>query len=172
MTLATLMATCAPLVHPTTLRALIDVESAGNPYAVSVNRPQALSNAGIDPPGFEQPTNAREALQLTRALAEAGFTTSLGLAQINTAHLRKFHLHLTDLFNPCTNLAAAQRILLDCDAAQLSAAVPRSRARLHRTLSCYNTGDFTTGIRNNYANTVGRAAMRRDRDARPPRNPT
>ena len=45
----------APLVHPTTLRALVEVESGGNPFAVSINHPQALRKAGIEPPRSANP---------------------------------------------------------------------------------------------------------------------
>ena len=163
ITLAALMTTCAPLVHPTTLRALIHVESAGNPYAVSVNRPQALNEEGIDPPEFDPPRDLREALQLTRTLAGQGFTTSVGLAQINIEHLQGLKLRLADLFNPCINLAVAQRILIGCDSAQPQAATPNPRLRLRRTLSCYNAGNFTTGLTNHYVITVTRAALHRAR---------
>lgn len=173
ITLATLMMTCAPLVHPTTLRALIAVESAGNPYAVSINRPQALSHAGIDPPDYDQPHSAREALQLTLTLMRKGFTTSVGLAQINIEHLSGLHLHLADLFNPCVNLAVAQRVLLACDSGQSQRGGLSSGMRLRRTLLCYNSGTFDTELQNHYASAVTRAAVRHLRRAsRPNRSPT
>jgi type IV secretion system protein VirB1 len=160
ISMATLMMTCAPLVHPTTLRALIEVESAGNPYAVSVNHPAALSEIGMDIPDFDQPHSVREALQLTHRLAREGFSTSVGLAQINIEHLTQLNLHLADLFNPCINLVVAQRVLLDCDRSQGHGTGLGARARLDRTLSCYNAGNFTTGVHNHYAAHVSRAAVR------------
>ena len=110
VSLASLMMMCAPLVHPTTLRALIEVESAGNPYAVSVNYPRSLHDAGTDPPAFSQPHSRREALELTARLSTQGFSTSVGLAQINVEHLEGWALRLSDLFNPCVNLALAQKL--------------------------------------------------------------
>jgi type IV secretion system protein VirB1 len=160
ITLATLMMTCAPLVHPTTLRALIEVESGGNPYAVNVNYPQALKDAGIAPPPFAQPHSAGEALGLTQRLLAQGLSASVGLAQINVEYPLERNLRISDLFDPCINLAVAQRVLLECDAEQAQRIVPNARARLRRTLLCYNAGDYTTGIRNHYASTVMRAALR------------
>ena len=164
VTLATLMMTCAPLVHPTTLRALVEVESGGNPYAVSINHPQALRSAGIEPPTVGEPRTAQEALQLTRSLLARGFGASVGLAQINAEHLAERHVRIADLFNPCINLAVAQRVLLECDANQSQRAGLSARLRLNRTLLCYNAGDHARGAHNSYASDVMRAAMRDHRN--------
>jgi type IV secretion system protein VirB1 len=159
-TLATLMATCAPLVHPTTLGGLIEVESNGNPYAVSINRPLDLTGRGIELPAFAPPHSKREALELTRSLLARGLGVSVGLAQINVEQLAEAHLRLADLFNPCANLAVAQRVLLDCEANQPTHIAHGAALRLRRTLSCYNTGDYDTGFRNHYVFNIRRAATR------------
>ena len=159
-TLTTLMMACAPLVHPTTLRAMIAVESAGNPYAVSVNRPQALQGLGLDPPYFAQPRSAQEALRLTRRLLAQGYGASVGLAQINVERLAAWRLPIADLFNPCTNLAVAQRVLLECQSALSRRGLATAAARLQRTLLCYNAGAAASEVPNRYAATVRRAAMR------------
>jgi type IV secretion system protein VirB1 len=173
ITLATLMAACAPLVHPTTLRALIAVESGGNPYAVSINTPQTLRASGIDVPAFIQPHSAREALALTQSLLARGIGASVGLAQINVEHLVEERLGVKDLFDPCINLAVAQRVLLDCDSKQTPRIELRTSLRLRRTLSCYNSGDYRTGIRNHYVSIVRRAALGYfSRGSRPIRSPT
>ncbi len=160
ITLATLIATCAPLVHPTTLRALIEVESNGNPYAVSINHPQALKDRGIELPAVAQPHSKREALELTRSLLSRGLRASVGLAQINVDQLAEERLRIADLFNPCANLAVAQRVLLDCAAHQPRHVVLSAALRLRRTLICYNTGNYATGLRNHYVFNITRAAMR------------
>jgi type IV secretion system protein VirB1 len=159
ITLATLMMTCAPLVHPTTLRALIEVESGGNPYAVSINYPQALAVSRIDLPPFSQPHSSVEALTLSQKLLAQGLSVSVGLAQINVEHLGR-DLRIEDLFNPCTNLAVAQRVLLECDSNQSQRLVPNAGVRLRRTLACYNAGDYASVMGKRYASTVLRAAVR------------
>jgi type IV secretion system protein VirB1 len=150
--LAAFFASCAPLVHPTTLAALIRVESAGHPYAVSLNHPERLAARGLDPAALiaRQPTNSAEALSVTRQLLQQGLTTSVGLAQINIEHLTSWHRPLADLFDPCTNVHLAQRILLDCARA--------GAAGLDETLSCYNTGDSRDGLTNGYVRRLQRAA--------------
>lgn len=160
VTLATLMTMCAPLVHPTTLRALIEVESAGNPYAVSVNYPQSLRNAGVDLPQFSQPHSAREALELIERLAAQGLSTSVGLAQINVQRLTVRSELIAELFDPCVNLAVAQRILLDCDSEQSRGRELTAPLRLRRTLLCYNAGNAGSDIQSPYTSKIARAAAR------------
>ena len=147
---------CAPLIHPITMSALISVESGGNPYAVSINYPQTLAAQGLSVPDIPaQPHSAAEASRLVNALASLGFTTSLGLAQINTEHLQEFGLSYMQLFDPCTNLRLAERILLRCQ--QQMMAAPRatdSQPLIVRTLSCYNSGNDTIGLRNGYVEAI------------------
>jgi type IV secretion system protein VirB1 len=161
VTLATLIMLCAPQIHPTTMRAIIQVESAGNPFAVSINYPDALEAAGMELARLgEQPRTAGAALQVAADLAASGFQTSVGLAQINVAHLRRFGLKIAQLFDPCTNLRVAQRLLIECDQLQGSLNHPKGQAtRLQRTLSCYNSGNFFTGIDNGYVAAVRQASL-------------
>lgn len=160
ITLATLIATCAPLVHPTTLRAVIQVESGGNAYAVSINHPQSLRDHGIDPPTVIQPHSARTAQELTRSLLAHGFGVSVGLAQINVDQLSREQIDIAGLFDPCINLAVAQRVLLDCNANQSRRIALSNRQRLNRTLVCYNTGDYIASPRSHYVTNVRGAARR------------
>ena len=68
--LIVLFATCAPLVHPVTMGALVSVESAAHPYALSINYPERLMREGRDLPSFEsQPRTTAEAIGWTRGLA-------------------------------------------------------------------------------------------------------
>jgi type IV secretion system protein VirB1 len=159
--LALLMMTCAPLVHPTTLRALIEVESAGNPYAVSINYPQAMARSGIRLPTFRQPKSANAAVRVARELTAHGFGVSVGLAQINVDRLPAVENPSADLFDPCTNLATAQRVLLECDSHQTGLQPASASDRLHRTLACYNAGNYSSAAGHRYALAVTRAATRR-----------
>ena len=61
------------------------------------------------------------------------------------------------VFEPCTNLAAMQAVLTEC----LDRADPRDpQQALRRALSCYYSGNFSTGFRDGYVRRVVRAAMR------------
>jgi type IV secretion system protein VirB1 len=147
---------CAPLIHPVTMGAIISVESGGNPFAVSINYPQRLAALGWSIPEIAaQPRTAAEATRLVSSLERQGFSTSLGLAQINTEHLREFGISYTQLFDPCTNLKLAERILLRCkqqvDALAMTVAPQQLIAR---TLSCYNSGSDTLGLHNGYVEAI------------------
>ena len=166
--LAALIASCAPQVHPLTMSALIRVESTGNPHAVSINRPKSQQRAGRVLPSFEQPRDAAAALDLAQRLHAQGFTTSIGLAQVNTEHLPALRLSLAQLLDPCTNLQVAELVLIDCTAAPVaydeaaSDAAPTtelSPPSLSAVLSCYNSGNTRTGIANGYTTRVASAAM-------------
>ena len=162
--LIALFATCAPLVHPVTLGALVSVESAANPYALSINYPQRLAREGRELPVLDaQPTSAREALNRTQGFLGQGYTVSVGLAQINVERFawlkgQGIARTLPDLFDPCRNLRAAQAILLECWDQQPGSAGRASTLRLRRALSCYNSGNAVTGLRNGYVRRVTAAA--------------
>ncbi len=160
ITLATLISVCAPLVHPLTMNALIGVESAGNPYAISINAIHALQQAGLEVPIVDpQPTKTTDAVTRSRALVAHGYTISVGLAQINSTHVPALRQQgvassLADLFDPCTNLRAAQYVLLQCWARE----APSGAEVLVRTLSCYNSGSPTIGVANGYVGRVTQTA--------------
>ena len=156
--LASLIAACSPLVHPLTMQGLISVESAGNPYAVSINRPATWQGAGVALPTFEQPRSAAQAGELIEFLHGQGFTTSIGLAQINSENLKGWQLPPRALLNPCINLYLAQQVLIRCDASTSVIGRSAPAMHLHAVLSCFNSGNAITGIRNGYAGRVQRAA--------------
>jgi type IV secretion system protein VirB1 len=79
------------------------------------------------------------------------------LAQVNSANLARLGLDTFSVFEPCANLRAAQRVLDECHARALKRLGDKERA-LAGALSCYNTGDFTRGVRNGYVGAVRAAA--------------
>lgn len=118
---------CAPKVAAVTMAAIVQQESGGNPLALHDNttgqsyRPASLASAA----------------RLARALIQAGHSVDLGLAQINSRNLTALGLDADQVFDPCSNLHAAQVILLG--------AWSQSGELLRGALSAYNTGN-TTGI--------------------------
>ena len=159
--LTALMASCAPLVHPGTLQALVTVESHRQPYAISINYPEREALHGREVPELDrQPRTRTEAVQWVRALEQQGYSVSVGLAQINAERLTWLREQgiagrVDDLLDPCTNLKASQAILLECFG---QSAAAMGRRRLAQTLSCYNTGHPTLGIQNGYVARIARAA--------------
>jgi len=142
LTFATLLTACAPLVHPVTARALVQVESGFNPHAVGVVA-GALER---------QPRNGAEALATATALEAGGRNFSLGLAQINVGNLRRLGLTIPAALDSCHNLQAMQTILGECFERAGGAAA--SQKNLRRALSCYYSGNFTTGVQHGYVGRV------------------
>lgn len=145
MTLSSLLAQCAPEVAPSTLAAIVSVESGGNAYAIGVNKWRKV----------RQPTNAAEAVATAKALLARGANIDLGLSQINSSNLRWLNLSVEAAFDPCQNLAAAARVLANNyrRAVSLGHSSPLGAA-----LSAYNTGSMQRGYRNGYVAKVYRAS--------------
>ena len=150
LALATL---CAPLVHPTTAQAIVATESTFNPNAI-----------GVVAGSLErQPRNLEEAVATANALRAEGRNFSIGLAQINVRNLDRFGLSMADGFDACRNLRAMQIVLGDCY--EHAGAKDSSQLSLRRALSCYYSGNFTTGFRQGY---VSRVVSNAQRTARAP----
>ncbi len=91
--LAALVLTCAPLVAQDTARALIQVESGGNPFAIGV-----VGGALV-----RQPANLPEALATVAALEAAGWNYSVGLGQINKRNFERYGLTPSTAFDACSH---------------------------------------------------------------------
>jgi type IV secretion system protein VirB1 len=143
--LAVLVLSCAPLVAQDTARALIQVESGGNPFAIGV-----VGGALV-----RQPANLPEAVATVVALEAAGWNYSVGLGQINKRNFERFGLNPQTAFEPCANLKAMQGILSEC----FSRASRRASTQtaLRDAFSCYYSGNFQTGHRHGYVDKVLKA---------------
>lgn len=150
-TLSAMLASCAPLVHPVTAAAIVAVESSGNHHAIGV----------VGGRLERQPRGQREAVATALALKAAGWRFSVGLAQINDANFARLGLDSVTAFDPCSNLAAMQSVLLDC----MRAEAQGSQAALRRALSCYYSGNPRTGFDHGYVQRVVHAARSPPEDA-------
>jgi type IV secretion system protein VirB1 len=141
-TFIALVLACAPQVHADTARALVSVESAFNPWAIGVVGGALL----------RQPRSRAEALVTARALLAGGWNFSVGLGQINRSNFERLGLTVDSAFEPCTNLAAMQTVLAECfERARSPAPGPLpDQVALRQALSCYYSGNFTTGVRHGY----------------------
>lgn len=146
----TLAIACAPQVSPTTASALVATESAFNPWAIGVVGGALL----------RQPRGRAEALSTARALRAGGWNFSVGLGQINSGNFSRLGLSLDEAFEPCTNLRAMQTILADCQVRASVRASPglAEQTVLRMALSCYYSGDFSTGFSHGYVRKVAAAA--------------
>ncbi|NUY02467.1 lytic transglycosylase domain-containing protein [Paraburkholderia sp. JPY169] len=142
---------CAPQIAPVTMAAIVRTESGFNPYAIGVVHGRLL----------RQPSNAAEAVAAARALETTGWNFSVGLAQVNRANWPDYGLTAENAFEPCRNLAAAAAILQDCFATARSRRVHADsdsqsdvQGALRASLSCYASGNFSTGYRTGYVQRV------------------
>lgn len=130
----TLAQQCAPGVHPTTLQAVVRTESGFNPYAIGV----------VGGHLARQPKTRAEAVATAKALAAQGLNFSMGLGQVNKAHLPRFGLSYETVFDACANLQAGARILQECYQ-RAQAQLGHDRA-LNAAISCYYSGNFNRGF--------------------------
>ncbi len=148
---------CAPQVHADTTRALVQVESAANPWAIGV------VGGALE----RQPRHRAEEMATARALQVAGWNFSVGLGQINVGNFGRLGLTLDSAFEPCLNLAAMQAVLAECfgRSRAMGARPTADQAALRRALSCYYSGNFATGFRHGYVQKVVAAATATGRTA-------
>jgi type IV secretion system protein VirB1 len=128
--------TCAPAVHPTTMAAVMRVESSFNPYAIGV----------VGGRLERQPANKAEAVATAEALEKAGYNFSLGAAQVNRYNLARYNLTYATAFDPCESVRAGGGILKECyDRAK--PAFKDEQQALQAAFSCYYSGNFSTGLK-------------------------
>lgn len=121
---------CAASIHPSTALDVARVESGLNPYAIAEILP---GGKGVI---SHFPASRNEAISLAGRLKAQGRRYSVGLMQITSTNFRHYGVTARDLLAPCTNLSVFERILTDCY---------RRGGSLKRALSCYYSGNFTTG---------------------------
>lgn len=144
MDFPTLARQCAPDVHISTLAAVVRHESAFDPLAIGVN---AKPHRSI------RPKSKEEAVEAVRDLIAKGIDFDVGYGQINVRNWKWLGVTPESIFDPCVNLASAQRVLVDCykRAAKLHGA---GQNALYAAFSCYNTGNLTSGFTNGYVGKV------------------
>jgi len=126
--LGSAVARCAPQVAPRTALAIIAVESSGRWWAVNDN---------------DRPTpdlgNPQAAIAYAQQRIAEGGNLDLGLTQLNSSHLREFHVSVTEAFEPCTNIALGMHVL---QAAWLQAQARwgATREALYHAFEAYNGG--------------------------------
>jgi type IV secretion system protein VirB1 len=138
---------CAPRVSPVTMAAIVRTESGFNPYAIGVVNGRLV----------RQPASLGEAVATAHALSAAGWNFSVGLAQVNVENWYAYGLTEQRAFDPCRNLAVSAAILQGCFASARRAQPDtgaNSQSALRASLSCYASGNFSTGYRTGYVQRV------------------
>jgi len=127
---------CAVGVAPSTMAAIVKVESGGNPYAIGDN----TARSRVTP----SPKSAHEAARVALELLRLGHSLDLGLAQINSKNLKAHGVSVEDVFEPCTNLKVGSTILSNFYLKSVEK-YGVGEVSLFHALSAYNTGSFYRG---------------------------
>lgn len=148
--LAALIQTCSPDVGYSTMRAIVRVESGGNPWAINSNTLKRSFN-------FE--TRDEAELAATQMLRR-GHNIDMGLGQVNSRNLPGLGLSVSQIFEPCRNLTASAKILKDAFASSWAIHYAKGEAMvLRHAISRYNTGNDWNGMKNGYVAKVEAAAL-------------
>lgn len=137
--LSTALPHCAPTVHVATMRRLVEIESALNPFAIGVVGARLL----------RQPSDYAEALATIRWLDANGYNYSVGLSQVNKHNFKAYGLTAETALLACPNLAAGGAILTACYR-RAADRIMSPQLALRAALSCYESGNFITGFRDGY----------------------
>jgi type IV secretion system protein VirB1 len=149
LALTALMAHCAPAVAPSTMTAIVRVESGGNPLAIGDNTARHSY----------YPHDRAAAERLTRRLLNAGHLLDLGIAQIDSMNFPGFGVNVHTIFDPCINLSIGAKILSD-DYSFAARRYHGAQVALRHAIGMYNTGRLNGGAR--YIARVLAAAAIRD----------
>lgn len=146
--LINLAAVCAPAVEQGALLSIAKVESGFEPLAIGVNgrSPRRLA-----------PASRQQAIETASKLIAAGENIDLGLGQINSKNLSRLGLSVSDVFDPCINLAASAKIFSQ-GYVRANLSPGQERRALLTALSLYNTGHPQRGFENGYVAKVVNAA--------------
>lgn len=93
---------CAPNAAQRELGAIVRQASGFEPYVIGTGSRKAVTL---------QPGSKTEAITLATELMIGGERVRVGLAQIDSADLKRLGVSLTDAFEPCGNLKAAAQLL-------------------------------------------------------------
>lgn len=139
---AQLVQTCAPDVHPDTMARVLGHESGFHPYIIGVNERDK-------PRQVFRLKDAKEAAQKADQLIAQGKSIDMGLGQIWSGNLSGLNMTTAQVFDPCTNVATAARILTEAYERATAQGFEGTHA-MDQALSIYNTGKLHNGIRNGY----------------------
>lgn len=156
--LHSMMLRCVPQVHPTTMSAIVAVESKASAYIIADSGPAHLPWAqrktmlrSFDPPTKE------EAVRIVETLLKQGHLVDIGVSQVNVRNIAPSGVSIGDAFDPCTNLRLGGQVLV----AFYLDALKKFRApdkALLAAISAYNTGSFVNGFGNGYVQKVVNAS--------------
>ncbi|WP_454888872.1 lytic transglycosylase domain-containing protein [Sphingobium indicum] len=137
-----LAAACGPTVHVETLASIAHAESGLDPLAIHDNVTGRTY----------RPATVADAVRIaTDLVAVHRHSTDLGLMQVNSANLPGLRLSIAGSFDPCKNISAGARVLVE---GYRTSGAGDPQPALLRALSRYNTGRPDRGFTNGYVRRV------------------
>lgn len=134
LALAALIRHCAPAVAPSTMMAIVQVESGGDPFAIGDNTTRRSY----------YPRDRASAESLARSLLDAGHLLDVGIAQIDSMNFAGFGVTVHTIFDPCINLSVGARILSG-DYTFAAQRYGDGQVALRHAIGMYNTGRLNAG---------------------------
>lgn len=110
----------------------------------------------------KQPANRGEAVAWATWFYEKGYKFDAGPSQINSTNFARFGLTPATVFDLCSNIKVGGEILSECYDRALKQYRDQQIA-VRRALSCYQSGNFSTGFKTGYVAKVVRAEFPKSR---------
>jgi len=138
---------CVPQADYQSVKAIVRTESSGNPWAISINRPEhSALQRGLTGRLFleTQPKSRDQAQRWANRLLADHYTLSIGLMQVST----ESGYSVEELLDPCRNLQIGWKMF--CDKYQIARKRFSGQDAVQAAISLYNSGSYSTGFRNGY----------------------
>ncbi|MDA8093661.1 MAG: lytic transglycosylase domain-containing protein [Betaproteobacteria bacterium] len=123
--------TCAPQVAPSTVAAIVRVESKGDPLALHDNTTGVSTVAA----------SIRDAERILSRWIRQRHSVDAGLMQINTLNFARYGVTAASVFDPCVNIRTGGKILEKAWRLALAEGY-RGQAALNHAIQAYNSGSL------------------------------
>lgn len=153
MDIPVVIAECVSVAPTEIVSALIHVESAGAPHALTV-----IGKSGVALKPQPNVKSLEEARSVAAMKVAAGYTVKVGLMQVSSTDLARFGIPLGQGFLPCPNILAGSRVYSEAAdrVAKLGKYFKTPLRKTKAALSAYKTGSPWAGISSGYAAQVVR----------------
>lgn len=157
MDLLALIQECTPARVPhETMQAVMKIESTFDPYAIGYKIVRKSDRQVFEL--NKRPRDKKEAIGWAKWLQRNGYVFDAGAAQVNSSNFKRYGLTIESAFDPCQSIRVGSLILAEC----YDRARRRERDKqvaVRAAISCYNSGNFSTGFRTGYVQKVVAAAL-------------
>lgn len=129
---------CGENVNPEMLHAIAKTESGLNPYVI----------ANVTDKTSHYFDSDKEAIYFAENLKRSGKKYSAGLMQIYSENFDKYQVDNSNIFNLCENISTGAKIFKSCYSDSKSKFNVNNNEHLQNAMSCYYSGNFTRGFKN------------------------